>query len=51
MTLKKTELLGQSAYDWIFKMHVYTLVWLKSDQIGFLAFPPKSLQARAPLWI
>ena len=22
--------------DRIFKMHVYTLVWLKSDQIGFL---------------
>ena len=36
MTHKKTELLCQFDYDWIFKMHVYTLVWLKSDQIGFL---------------
>ena len=26
MSLEKTELLGYSDYDWIFKMHVYTLV-------------------------
>ena len=26
MKLKKTELLGSSNYDWIIKMHVYTLV-------------------------
>ena len=37
MTLKKTELLCLSDYDGIFKMHVYTLVWLKSDRIGFLS--------------
>ena len=36
MTLQKTELLCQSDYDRIFKIHVYTLVWLKSDRIGFL---------------
>ena len=36
MRLKKTELLGSSDYDRIFKIHVYTLVWLKSDRIGFL---------------
>ena len=36
MTLKKTELLGQSDYDWNFKIHVYTLVSLNSDRIGFL---------------
>ena len=36
MTLKKAELLCQSDYDRIFKMHVCTLVWLKSDRIGFL---------------
>ena len=36
MTLKKTELLCQSDYDVIFKMHVFTLVWLKSDWIRFL---------------
>ena len=36
MTLEKTKLL-ESNYDRIFKMHVvYTLVGLKSDQIGFL---------------
>ena len=28
---------------WFFKMHVYTLVWLKSDQIGFLIFGLKHL--------
>ena len=36
MTLKKTELLGKSEYDEILQMHVYTLVWVKSDWIGFL---------------
>ena len=36
MTLKKTALLCSSNYGRIYKMHVYTLVWLKSDQIGFL---------------
>ena len=36
MTLKKNELLCSPDYDRIFKMHVYTSVWLKSDRIGFL---------------
>ena len=36
MTLKKTGLLGLFNYDRIFKMHLYTLVRLKSDLIGFL---------------
>ena len=36
MTLEKTKLLGQSDYDRIFKMHVNTLIWLKSDRIWFL---------------
>ena len=35
-SLKKTESLGSSDYDRIFKMHVYTLAWLKSDRIRFL---------------
>ena len=43
MTLKKTELLCYSDYDGIFKMHVHTLVWLKSDQIGFLIVQLKRL--------
>ena len=43
MTLEKTELLGYSDCDWIFKMHVYTLVWIKSDQIGFLIVGLKHL--------
>ena len=41
--LKKTKLLGQSDYDRIFKMHVYTPVWLKSDQISFLIVELKHL--------
>ena len=36
MTLKKVELLAQIDYDWITKMHVYTLVKLKSNRIGLL---------------
>ena len=43
MTLKKTELLGQSDYDQIFKMHIYTLVWLKSGRIRFLTVGLKHL--------
>ena len=43
MTLKKNELLGQSDYDRIFKMQVYTLVWLTSDRIGFLIVGLKHL--------
>ena len=43
MTLKKTKLLGKSDYDQIFKMRVYTLVWLKSDWIGFLIVAVKHL--------
>ena len=34
MTLEKIILLGLSDHDRIVKMHVYTLVWLKLDQIG-----------------
>ena len=30
-------------YDRIFKMHVYTLFWLKSDWIGFLIVELKHL--------
>ena len=36
MTLKKVELLAELDYDWISKMHVYTLVELKSNRIGLL---------------
>ena len=36
MTLKKIDLLAKSDYDWITKMHVYTLVGLMSNRIGFL---------------
>ena len=36
MTLKETESLCQSDYDRLCKMHVFTLVWLKSDRIRFL---------------
>ena len=43
MTPEKTKLLGYSNYDRIFKMHVYTLVWLKSDRIGFLIVGLKHL--------
>ena len=32
-----------SGYEQIFKMHVYTLVWLKSDRIGFLIVELKHL--------
>ena len=35
MTLKETELLGQFDYDGIYKMHVNTSVWLKSDWSDF----------------
>ena len=41
MTVKKTELLCQSDCVQIFKMHVNTSVWLKSDRIGFLIFELK----------
>ena len=34
MTLKKIELLAQSNYDWIIKMHVYTLVGLESNWVS-----------------
>ena len=43
MTLKKNELLCQSNYNRIFKMHVYTLVWLKSDRSKFLIVVLKHL--------
>ena len=43
MTLQKTKLLCLTEYDRIFKMHVYILVWLKSDQIGFLIVGLKHL--------
>lgn len=36
MTLKKVELLAWLDHDWITKMHVYTLVELKSNRIGLL---------------
>ena len=36
MTLKKVELLAWLDHDWITKMHVYTLVELKSTLIGLL---------------
>ena len=42
-SLKKTESLGSSDYDRIFKMHVYTLAWLKLDRIGFLTVGLKHL--------
>ena len=36
MTLKKVKLLVYFDYHWIIKMHVYTLVKLKSNRIGLL---------------
>ena len=33
---QENRIIGLVHYDWIIKMHVYTLVKLKSNRIGFL---------------